>query len=79
VTVVEILLVLAVTPAAIYALVALLVLWPKFARVRYRAGEEWNFAPVFWVANPSGIGAAPAGTDQDAQTGTARGGARGNW
>jgi hypothetical protein len=87
VTVVETLLVLAVTPAAIYGLVTLIVLWPKFSRVRYRAGQEWNFAPVFWVANPSKVGVSAPSADQlsgqetvrSGQPNTARGGARGNW
>jgi hypothetical protein len=87
VTVVETLLVLAVTPAAIYGLVALIVLWPRFTRVRYRAGQEWDFAPVFWVANPVEVGtSAPVvdqdpevETPQDVEPSTARGGARGNW
>jgi hypothetical protein len=87
VTVVETLLVLAVTPAAVYGLVTLIALWPKLTRVRYRSGQEWEFAPVFWVANPVGVGtSAPmsdqdlsAGTAQDAKPSTARGGARGNW
>ncbi|RCW45106.1 hypothetical protein DFQ14_10369 [Halopolyspora algeriensis] len=82
-TVVEILLVLVVTPAAIYGLVTLLVLWPRLARNRYRAGQEWDFDPVFWVADPEGVSTtsppADEGTTSDAQLSTARGGARGNW
>lgn len=84
-TVLETLLVLAVIPAAIYGLIALVVLWPRLAhRPRYRAGQEWNFPPVFWVANPTGVSTTspPVGeadTGEDAQLNTARGGARGNW
>jgi len=85
VTVVETVLVLAVVPAAIYGLIALVSLWPRLTRSRYRAGQEWDFPPVFWVANPAGVTSAPM-TDlepeagaEDAQPSTARGGARGNW
>ncbi|CAM00659.1 hypothetical protein A8924_1733 [Saccharopolyspora erythraea NRRL 2338] len=80
-TVVETLLVLAVVPAAIYGIIVLIALWPRFTRPRYRAGQEWDFAPVFWVANPAGVSAAPLADleSEDAQPSTARGGARGNW
>ena len=81
VTVVETLLVLAVIPAAIYGLVTLIALWPRFSRPRYKAGQEWDFAPVFWVANPAGVSTTPVADveSEDAPAGTARGGARGNW
>lgn len=85
-TVVQTLLVLAVTPAAIYALISLIVLWPTLHRVRYHVGETWDFAPVFWVANPTDVRHASAlGKDEDRETvqtlqpDTARGGASGNW
>lgn len=83
-TAVETLLILAVIPAAVYGLVTLLVLWPKLTRTRYRAGQEWDFTPVFWVANPTGVSmTGPPVAEEDiasnAQAGTARGGARGNW
>lgn len=84
VTVVEAVLVLAVIPAAIYALITLMVMWPRFTRPRYRADQDWNFSPVFWVADPAEVSkAVPADTDAGASEGTrpetARGGARGNW
>lgn len=85
-TVVQTLLVLAVIPAAIYGLICLIVLWPTFGRARYRAGQSWDFAPVFWVANPAEVGPVSAvGKDEDRETvqspqpGTARGGASGTW
>lgn len=85
-TVVETLLVLAVIPAAIYGLICLIVLWPAFGRTGYRAGQPWDFAPVFWVANPTEVGPVSAvGKDEDRETvqnpqpSTARGGASGNW
>lgn len=84
VTAVETLLILVATPAAVYGLVALLVFWPRLTRSRYRADQEWDFPPVFWVANPTGVSTtsppvADEDTASDAQLGTARGGARGNW
>lgn len=84
VTVLQNVLVLAVIPAAIYALVTLTVMWPRLTRTRNRVGEEWEFAPVFWVANPAGVSTTTApvadqDTAPDAQPATARGGARGNW
>lgn len=85
VSVVQTLLVLAVLPAAIYGLISLIVLWPTFNRVRYRAGQAWDFAAVFWVANPASGPASALGKDEDRETvqnplpDTARGGASGNW
>jgi hypothetical protein len=86
VTVVQTLLVLVVTPAAIYGLISLIVLWPSFNRVRYHAGQAWDFAPVFWVADPAEVRSSSAlGKDEDRETvqnphpDTARGGASGNW
>ncbi len=85
VTLVENLLILALIPAAVFFLVALLTLWPKFTRARYRSGQEWDFTPVFWVANPAGVSSSAPAADvassamQDTQAKTARGGARGTW
>lgn len=88
VTAVETVLVLAVIPAALYALITLIVMWPRFTRPRYRAGQEWNFAPVLWVANPvevnSSVSTEAGATEEstgseDTGPGTAWGGARGNW
>ncbi len=78
--VVETVLALAVIPAVVYGLVMLVVLWPRIARARYKAGEDWEFPPVFWVANPAGVSTTPpADDDSNTPTSTARGGARGNW
>ena len=85
VTSVQTLLVLILIPAGIYCLFALLTLWPKFVRPRYRTGQEWNFAPVFWVANPQNLGSGassmelPTDPEEQARSTVARGGARGNW
>ncbi|MCG8917098.1 hypothetical protein L6E12_15005 [Actinokineospora sp. PR83] len=57
-TPVETVLVLAVIPLAIYGVIALLTLREKFARSpRYRPGQEWEHPPVWWTANPGGLGA----------------------
>lgn len=85
-TVVQTVLVYVCIPAAIYGVIALLTLWPKFARSpRYRPGQDWNYEPVWWTANPAGAephGPARASGSVE-PTGqpvaTARGGARGNW
>ncbi|WP_188990938.1 aa3-type cytochrome oxidase subunit CtaJ [Saccharopolyspora thermophila] len=83
-TVVEAVLVLAVIPAAIYGLIVLITMWPRLTRPRYRVGQEWDFPPVFWVANPAGVNTAVPDVDSEAaadnaRPSTARGGARGNW
>ncbi|MGH3436673.1 MAG: aa3-type cytochrome oxidase subunit CtaJ [Sciscionella sp.] len=57
---------------------------------RYRPGQKWNYQPVWWTANPAGLGEAghgehshtriESGADGDGRLGrTARGGARGSW
>jgi hypothetical protein len=84
VSVVQTILVFVLIPAAIYGVIALLTLWPKFARgPRYRPGQPWTYEPVWWSASGA---VAPAQTGQteehaaaDPAVRTARGGARGNW
>ncbi|PPK69016.1 hypothetical protein V5P93_001390 [Actinokineospora auranticolor] len=85
-TLVETLLVFAAIPLAIYGVIALLTLREKFAKApRYRPGQEWEHEPVWWTANPAGLGAAHAAhhtphNDAPAQpVRTAKGGARGGW
>lgn len=84
-TLVQTLLVLLLIPVGIYALFALLTLWPRLTRARYRAGQKWAFAPVFWVANPDSVSfnasslALSDDSEQGEQPSTAKGGARGNW
>ncbi|MFB9909342.1 aa3-type cytochrome oxidase subunit CtaJ [Allokutzneria oryzae] len=80
----ETLLVFALIPLAIYGVIALLTLWPKFARTpRYRPGQDWDYEPVWWTANPAGVGVRvnhSAPVESAAQSvRTARGGARGSW
>ncbi|WP_091454570.1 aa3-type cytochrome oxidase subunit CtaJ [Actinokineospora iranica] len=83
-TPVETILVFAAIPLAIYGVIALLTLRERFAKSpRYRPGQEWEHPPVWWTANPAGLGAghsaaAPA-QDDPAPRRTAKGGARGGW
>jgi hypothetical protein len=75
VTSLEIILILAGVPLAILVLLGLLTLRPNFARPRrYRPGQEWNYPPVLWTANPEALHEASG-----QRTGAARGGARGHW
>ncbi|SHG90450.1 aa3-type cytochrome oxidase subunit CtaJ [Streptoalloteichus hindustanus] len=60
-SVVETVVVFALIPLGIYGVITLLTLWPKFTRgPRYRPGQEWEYEPVWWTANPAGLG-VPAG------------------
>ena len=83
VNVVQTILIYAVIPLAIYGLVALLTLRDKATRApRYRPGQPWSYAPVWWTANPAGTGAHAATVPQVSGKGgrrTAKGGARGSW
>ncbi|WP_153035123.1 hypothetical protein [Amycolatopsis sp. YIM 10] len=79
---VETLLVFAAAPLAIYLVVSLVTLRSKFSGApRYRPGQPWEYAPIWWSANPEGTGRqAPAGAEEGGATAvTARGGARGSW
>nr|WP_042194461.1 hypothetical protein [Kibdelosporangium sp. MJ126-NF4]CEL21333.1 hypothetical protein [Kibdelosporangium sp. MJ126-NF4]CTQ96100.1 hypothetical protein [Kibdelosporangium sp. MJ126-NF4] len=84
---VETVLVFVVIPAAIYAVVALLTLRERAAKTpRYRPGQDWDYPPVWWTANPAGVAHTAHESDSD-NTGedtaqharTAWGGARGSW
>lgn len=81
-TVVQTVLVYVLIPAGLYGVIALLTLWPKFAKgPRYRPGQPWSYEPVWW----SGSGAvdptqAPRAAEPEGTlVPTARGGARGSW
>ncbi|MGH3978065.1 MAG: aa3-type cytochrome oxidase subunit CtaJ [Pseudonocardiaceae bacterium] len=78
---VETVLVLALSPLAILGVIAILTLWPKFARApRYRPGQEWTYPPVWWTANPDSLPASHGtGAGGDRVAGSRRGGARGSW
>lgn len=80
VSVVQTLLIYAVIPLAIYGLVALLTLRDKGARApRYRPGQPWEYAAVWWTANPAGADASAVPTGGGKPRPTAKGGARGSW
>jgi hypothetical protein len=85
VNLVETILVFAVIPLVIYGAVGLATLRAKFAGTpRYRSGQPWEHPPMWWSANPEGLGAAHehAGvqnTVPSSTSSTARGGASGNW
>ena len=85
-TVVQTVLVFVLIPAAIYGVIAALVMLPRMARSpKYRSGQEWTYDPVWWSANLGGAGSygTHADSSEVAEAGesarTARGGARGNW
>lgn len=83
-SVVQTILIYVLIPAAVYGLIALLTLWPKFARgPRYRPGQPWTYEPVWWSADgavaPQQTGTARTEAAVDPSVRTARGGARGNW
>ncbi len=74
VTSLEVILVMAGFPLAI---MVLLTLRPRFAWARRsRPGEEWNYPPVLFTANPEAL---PGGSANHQVTGEARGGDRGGW
>ncbi|NKQ56789.1 hypothetical protein HFP15_28350 [Amycolatopsis sp. K13G38] len=78
--IVETILVFALIPAAIYAVVALVTLRSKFAATpRYRPGQPWEYPPMWWSGNPAGVGAHRPVSSGEAASGTAAGGARGSW
>lgn len=85
VNLVETILVYAVIPGAIYGVVGLITNRSKFAgRPRYRSGQPWEHAPLWWSANPDGVGAVqrhhgPEGAIPSLGGSTVGGGARGNW
>jgi hypothetical protein len=86
VTVVETILVFAGIPLAIVLLLALLIFAPGGRkRVRYKSGQPWEHAPIWYEPHPDspGIGhdshpALPAGSAH-ATSGGPLGGARGTW
>jgi hypothetical protein len=87
VSLVQTILVFAVIPLGIYAVVALLTLRDRVTKAqRYRPGQPWDHPPVWWTANPAGVGAeragltgAPKAPAGGAPRRTAKGGARGSW
>jgi hypothetical protein len=85
VTVVETILVFAGIPLAIILLLALLIFVPGGRkRARYKSGQSWEHAPIWYEPHPDnpGIGhgshALPAGSAHSVAAGPL-GGARGTW
>jgi hypothetical protein len=86
VTVVETILVFVGIPLAIVLVLALLIFVPGGRkRVRYKSGQPWEHAPIWYEPHPDspGIGhnshaALPAGSAH-ATSGGPLGGARGTW
>jgi hypothetical protein len=82
VTVVETILVFAGIPLLIIAILALLIFAPGGRkRARYKSGQPWEHAPVWYEPHPDGAdhgphAALPAGS---ASTAGPLGGARGTW
>jgi hypothetical protein len=79
---VQTVLVFVAIPAAIYGVLALLTLRVRTSKTpRYRPGQEWNHPPVWWTANPDGVGQPAYVTVEDSARSarTAWGGARGSW
>ncbi len=80
---VETILVFALIPLGLYGVVSLLTLRSKFAGTpRYRSGQRWEHPPMWWSANPDGVGDThrqESSGGASAVTGTAAGGARGSW
>jgi hypothetical protein len=87
----ETILYFAVPAVALYLGIALLVVAPRMARrPRYRVGQPWLHAPMWWTANPQGARLPAADHTDDhradrgpvlagARAGAERGGARGSW
>ncbi|HEY0813785.1 MAG TPA: hypothetical protein VGE11_10945 [Pseudonocardia sp.] len=76
-TVTQSVLFLVVTPVVLYVLIALLAAAPRLGhRPRYRVGQPWTFAPLWWTANPRGAQLPPLA---EHLVSGGKGGARGTW
>lgn len=76
----ETILVYAAIPLAIYGVCALATLRSKLASSpRYRPGQPWEYPPMWWSANPEGVGGPASAEGETAAPSKVRGGARGNW
>jgi hypothetical protein len=69
VTVVETILVFAVAPLAVVVLLALLTLGPaaRNRRPRYKPGQPWNHAPIWYEPHPEATGHGSGHGDDDVQ------------
>lgn len=84
VSVTETVLVYALIPLGALTLLALATMVPGMGkRPRYRSGQPWEYAAVWWSANPGGVGTShQAGAPQltsSSDASTVGGGARGTW
>jgi hypothetical protein len=76
-SVLQTLLLYVVPTVGIILLVVLAVVGPKRARTpRYRVGQAWGYAPLWWTADPEGADLPDAAASS---AGGERGGARGSW
>jgi len=80
VTVWEAIAVFAGIPLALYLVLGLFTLREKFSgRVRYRPGASWDYDPMWWTAEPNGIGKPAQPRPARPPGPTAGGGAHGSW
>jgi hypothetical protein len=81
VNVAETILVFVGAPLAIFLLLAALIFLPGgHKRPRYRPGQPWDHAPVWYEPHPTGDhGSAHAALESGAPAAGPRGGARGTW
>lgn len=79
-TVVETVLIFVGIPLAVLLGLSLLAALPTSGgRPRYRNGQPWEYAPVWWSANPAGLESSAAESDAAASDVVVGGGARGTW
>lgn len=85
-SVVETVLVYVLIPVGALVVLALVTMAPGLGqRPRYRSGQPWEHAPVWWSANPEGVGTSHHTGVRQLTTGAAQeasalgGGARGTW
>lgn len=85
-SVLETVLVYVLIPVGTLAVVGLLTMTRGMgSRPRYRSGQPWDHAPVWWSANPEGVGvshhpgAPQLNAGASAPASTVGGGARGTW
>jgi hypothetical protein len=89
VTVAETILVFAGIPLVIIAILAALTLRPAKGqkRLRYKPGQSWDYAPIWYEPHPDGLGPGHGASDLHAaiaggsrsMSGGPLGGARGTW
>lgn len=83
-SVLEAVLLYVVTPIVALLVIATATMFRPASRgSRWRSGDAWEHAPLWWMANPRGSEVAEPTVDAEAPGAptrhTARGGARGTW